>query len=106
MFNDPLLFAAMAAERRAALQRAASPWLAMRTNTGRRRLRRLVAAVVRGVRPRPQLSRRDELVGLDDLQRELEAIPTTRPHPGSDFVVLDVPLEQAQEELDLVSVPA
>jgi hypothetical protein len=75
MFNDPLLLAALVADRRADLQRAAAPWRATPTNTGRRRLRRLVAAVVRRLRRGPHASGRDEL----GVRRDPQLQPVPRP---------------------------
>lgn len=102
--NAPIYLAIMLADRRAALQRAAGRSRIVPTNTDRRRLRRLVVALGRRVRPAPRLSWQHELDELLNTLPLLEATTTKRLDPDTDRVFVEMPLEQDQEARHLVSV--
>ena len=102
--NDPIYLAIMLADRRAALQRAAGPSYLTPINAGRRRLRGLVVALGRRVRPAPRLSWQRDLDELRNTLLRLEATTTERLDPDADRVSVEMPLEQDQEALHLVSV--
>jgi hypothetical protein len=102
---DPHLLSVMLADRRADLQRAAARSRNAPMSNRRRRLRRVVVAVLRRLRPAPRLSWQRELDELLNSLLPLEATATAGLDPDSDRLVVETPLESDRHALDLVSAP-